>query len=255
MADPQQNATLFEGLDKPAAAAAPPQPAGVPCNLKLRRANRDQLRVVTLGVEPLIPPAHRARAIWYMTGKMDLAAFFLGLASVAGGRGRRPWDPRLLLSVWLCALSEGIPSSREIERLMEWEPGLMWLGGIEVVNHASLNEFRKSKKVALDEAFTQLLVMLEGEGLVDLERMMLDGTKVAAQAGRDTFRREKPLQERWEAAQEVVRRLGEQGESEAQGLRRGAQELTGAGAGTETGAGRARAGKPAGGEEDGSRKG
>jgi hypothetical protein len=39
-------------------------------------------------------------------------------------------------------LSEGITSSREIERLMEWEPGLMWLGAIEPVNHASLNEFR-----------------------------------------------------------------------------------------------------------------
>jgi hypothetical protein len=100
----------------------------------------------------------------------------------------------------------------------------MWLGAIEPVNHASLNEFRKNKKEALDEAFTQLLVMLEGEGLVDLERMMVDGTKVAAQAGRDTFRREKTLQKRLEEAREVVRRLGKQGESESQGLRRAAQE-------------------------------
>jgi transposase len=175
-------------------------------------------------VEQLIPATHKARAIWYLTEKMDLSAFFQGLTSVSGGRGRRPWDPRLLLSVWLYALSEGITSSREIERLMEWEPGLMWLGAIDPVNHASLNEFRKSKKEALDGVFAQLLVMLEGAGLVDLERMMLDGTKVAAQAGRDTFRREQTLQKRLEAAREVVRRLGEQGESEAQGARRAAQE-------------------------------
>jgi len=223
MADPQQNARLFEELDQPRAAAEP-EPAKVPCNLKLRSANREQLKVVTIDVDQLIPATHKARAIWYLTGKMDLSAFFEGLSSVAGGRGRRPWDPRLLLSVWLYALSEGITSSREIERLMEWEPGLMWLGAIEAVNHASLNEFRKSKKEALDEVFTQLLVMLEGEGLVDLERMMLDGTKVAAQAGRDTFRREKTLQKRLEAAREVVQRLGKQGEGEAQGLRRAAQE-------------------------------
>ena len=223
MAFPQQNARLFDDLERPTA-AAPPQPTGVPCNLKLRTANRSQLKGVTIDVEQLIPPTHKARAIWYLTGKMDLSAFFVGLSSVAGGRGRRPWDPRLLLSVWLYALSEGITSSRQIETLMEWEPGLMWLGAIEAVNHASLNEFRKSKKEALDEAFTQLLVMLEGEGLVDLERMMLDGTKVAAQAGRDTFRREKTLQKRLEAAREVTRRLGEQGESETQGVRRAAQE-------------------------------
>jgi transposase len=223
MADPQQNARLFEEPDGPAAAVQP-KPAKVPCNLKLRSANREPLKVVSIDVDQLIPPAHKARAIWYLTGKMDLSAFFLGLSSVAGGRGRRPWDPRLLLSVWLYGLSEGITSSREIERLMEWEPGLMWLGAIEPVNHASLNEFRKSKKEALDEVFTQLLVLLEGEGLVDLERMMLDGTKVAAQAGRDTFRREKTMQKRLEAAREVVRRLGKQGESEVQGLRRAAQE-------------------------------
>ncbi|MBI4873437.1 MAG: hypothetical protein HY822_02250 [Acidobacteria bacterium] len=48
------------------------------------------------------------------------------------------------------------------------------------VNHTTLNDFRKNKKEALDEAFTRLLVMLEGEGLMDLERVRLDGTKVAA---------------------------------------------------------------------------
>ncbi len=209
MVDPQQNPRLFEEPDEPVA-VVPPKPAQVPCNLKLRSANREQLKVVTIDVDQLIPPTHKARAIWFLTGKLDLSPFFVGLSSVSGGRGRRPWDPRLLLSVWLYGLSEGITSSREIERLMEWEPGLMWLGAIETVNHASLNEFRKSKKEALDEAFTQLLVMLEGAGLVDLERMMLDGTKVAAQAGRDTFRREKTLRERLEKAREVVQRLGQQ---------------------------------------------
>jgi transposase len=226
MANSQDSPRLFEELEElegPAAAVAP-KPAEAPCNLKLRSANRDQLKAVTIDVEQLIPATHKARAIWYLTGKMDLSAFFQGLASVAGGRGRRPWDPRLLVSVWLYALSEGITSSREIERLMEWEPGLMWLGAIEPVNHTSLNEFRKSKKEALDEVFAQLLVMLEGEGLVNLERVMVDGTKVAAQAGRDTFRREKTLQQRLAAAREAVRQLGKPGENEAPGVRRAAQE-------------------------------
>lgn len=223
MADLQDSPRLFEEFEGPAAAVTP-KPAGVPCNLKLRSANRDQLKVVTIDVEQLIPPAHKARAIWYLTGKMDLTAFFQGLSSVTGGRGRRPWDPRLLVSVWLYALSEGITSSREIERLMEWEPGLMWLAGIEAVNHTTLNDFRKNNKGALDEVFAQLLVMLEGEGLVNLKRVMVDGTKVAAQAGRDTFRREPTLQKRLAAAREVVQRLEQQGEQEAQGVRRAAQE-------------------------------
>src|SRR6266545_3369326 len=159
MADLQDSPRLFEELEGPApAAAVTPKPAGVPCNLKLRGANRGQLKAVTIDVDQLIPPTHKARAIWYLTEKMDLTAFFQGLTSVTGGRGRRPWDPRLLVSVWLYALSEGITSSREIERLMEWEPGLMWLAAIEPVNHTTLNDFRKNKKDALDEVFAQLLV-------------------------------------------------------------------------------------------------
>lgn len=222
MADSQESPSLFEELEGPAAAVTA-KPAGVPCNLKLRGPNRDQLKTVTIDVEHLIPPTHKARAIWYLTGKMDLSAFFEGLCSVSGGRGRPPWHPRLLVSVWLYALSEGITATREIEELMEWEPGLMWLGAIEPINHSSLNTFRKNKKEALDELFAQLLAMLEGEGLVKLERVMVDGTKVAAQAGRDTFRREATLQKRLEAAREAVRGLGKQGESEGQRIRRAAQ--------------------------------
>ena len=61
MADPQQNARLFEELDQPRAAAEP-EPAKVPCNLKLRSANREQLKVVTIDVDQLIPATHKARA-------------------------------------------------------------------------------------------------------------------------------------------------------------------------------------------------
>ena len=63
MADSQQDARLFEGLDGPAAAVQA-EPAKVPCNLKLRSANREQLKVVTIDVDQLIPPTHKARAIW-----------------------------------------------------------------------------------------------------------------------------------------------------------------------------------------------
>lgn len=196
----------------------------MPCHLKLRSPNRDQLKVVTIDVEQLIPATHKARAIWYLTGKMDLAPFFEGLCAVEGGRGRAPWDPRLLVSVWVYALSEGISSTREIEARMEWEPGLMWLGAIEAVNHTTLNNFRNSKREALNELFSQLLAMLEEAGLVSLERVMHDGTKIEAQAGSDSFRRDQTVRKRLQAAREVVRRLEQQPEGERKGRRWAAQE-------------------------------
>ncbi len=44
--------------------------------------------------------------------------------------------------------------------------------------------------MALDELFIQILGVLDKEGLISLDRGMHDGTKIKANAGSDTFRRE-----------------------------------------------------------------
>ncbi len=77
----------------------------------------------------LIGLDHPARAIWELTGKLDLGKFYEPVVSAQGLAGRRGWDPRLLLSIWLYAYSKGESSSRAVAREMEYEPGLMWLGG------------------------------------------------------------------------------------------------------------------------------
>jgi transposase len=142
--------------------------------------------------------------IWELTGQLDLGGFAEGIASREGSAGRASWDPRLLVSVWLYGYSEGISSAREIAREMEYEPGMRWLTGMEVINHHSLSDFRVRHGEALSELFSQLLVAMEQAGWVKLERVMHDGTKVRAQAGVDSFRREKTVREKLAQARELV---------------------------------------------------
>jgi hypothetical protein len=119
---------------------------------------------------------------------------------------------------------EGISSAREIEGLMEWEPGLQWLGGMAAVNHHTLADFRVDHKKALDDLFTQLLAMLEGAGIVNLEQVMHDGTKIRAQAGADTFRREKTMRERLKQAREAVNPMSDPRAEQASKTRREAAQ-------------------------------
>ena len=49
---------MFEEPDGPVV-AAPPKAAKVPCNLKLRSPNREQLKAVTIDVEQLVPLTHK----------------------------------------------------------------------------------------------------------------------------------------------------------------------------------------------------
>jgi transposase len=192
--------------------------------LKLREPNRNQLSWAAIDLEELIASDHKARAIWHLTGQLDLTGFYEGLCTAKGDVGRRAWDPRLLVSIWIYALSEGVNSAREIERLMEYEPGLIWLSGKEVINHHTLSDFRVTHKEALDEVFTKLLALLEGAGLVTLELVAHDGTKVSAQAGSDSFRREKTVQERLERARQLLKDL-EAAEEDEGNLRRRAAQL------------------------------
>jgi len=205
----------------------PPQnkPAAPRGEIKLKTVDRRQTVLAMINVEELIAADHKARAIWELTGRMNLGRFTEPLRSTRGSAGRPAWDPRLLVSVWVYAYSEGIGSAREIERLMQWDPALLWLAGTERVNHHTLSDFRVEHKAALDELFAELLALLENEGLVNLQQVMHDGTKIRTQAGGDSFRREKTLRERLEQAREAVAQLGDpQAERVGRGRKQAAQQ-------------------------------
>jgi transposase len=196
-------------LNIPEQPVPPENRPAAPGQVKFRTANREQTMMATIYVEELIAADHKARAIWQLAGKLDLSGFSAPLRSVEGSAGRPAWDRRLLVSVWVYAYSEGISSAREIERLMQWEPGLQWLCGLEEINHHTLSDFRVEHKAALDELFAGLLAILASAGMVSLEQVMHDGTKIRALAGADTLRREKTLREQLQAAQKLVGQMGD----------------------------------------------
>src|SRR5947199_4452607 len=193
--------------------------------LKLKLVNRQQTRMANVYVEDLVPADHKARAIETLAMQFDLTRYTETLKTTKGCAGRPAWEQVLLVSLWVYAYSEGITSAREIERVMSWEPGMQWLAALETVNAHTLADFRVEHKAALDELFAKLLALLEKEGLVSLEQVMHDGTKIRAQAGADTFRREKSLRERLAEAREMVKQLGDpQAEAPAKNRKQAAQE-------------------------------
>lgn len=165
---------------------------------------REQLRWLAVDLERLVGEEHKARAIWELTGRLDLRGFEEPVRTVRGAAGRPAWEPRLLVSVWLYSYSEGVTAARELERWMEEDLGLRWLTGEQGINHHTLSDFRVQRKRELDELFAQLLVVLEQGGWVKLEQVMHDGTKIRAQAGVDSFRRKGTLEEQLEVARKLA---------------------------------------------------
>jgi transposase len=175
----------------------------------LRRINREQMLWRAVDVEQLIGEDHPARAIWDLVGRLDLEGFYAGIECSEEEGGRPAYDPQLLISLWIYAYSQGIGSAREVGRRSEWEPALQWLTGCEAVNYHTLSSFRVEHRAQLDELFTQVLGLMSAEGLITLEQVVQDGTKIKAQAASDSFQGEAKIEEHLERARRRVREMGE----------------------------------------------
>ena len=187
---------------------------------RLAAVNRRQMVMRAIDVERLIEEDHPARAIWELVGRLDLSRYYAEIAAVEGRAGREHTDPQVLISLWLYAYSRGISSAREMARRCEYEPAFQWLCGLEPISHRTLSGFRSDHKAALNDLFVQVLGMLSAEGLITLERVTLDGTKIKANAGGNTFRRQEKLEAHLQLAREQVRLMEEQAAEEEQMAKR-----------------------------------
>lgn len=185
---------------------------------RLIPVDRNQMRIVPVDVERLIPDDHEARAIWEFVGRLDLSSYYSEIGSIEGDAGRPAYDPRVLVSLWLYALSKGVGSAREIARRTEYDPAFQWIAAMEIINYHTLSDFRVDHRKYLDQLFVQTLGIMSAEGLITLERVMHDGTKIKACAGADSFRREERIKQHLKAAEEQIRTLRESPEEEM-GLR------------------------------------
>lgn len=171
--------------------------------------NRAQLVLRSMNIDELVAADHPVRAIWELTGQLELSAYYAALKTIEHEPGRPAWDPRLMVSLWILAYSEGVSSAREIAELCDYHPAYQWLTGMEIPNHHSLSDFRVDHQAALDRLFADILGVLSAEGLVTLETVMHDGTKIQACASSDTFRREARLREHLALARQRVAEMGD----------------------------------------------
>jgi transposase len=175
----------------------------------IRYVNRQQMSWRAVDVEHLIGEDHPARAIWALVGRLNLSAFYRAIESSVEEGGRPAFDPQLLISLWVYAYSRGIGSAREVARRCAYDPAFQWLTGLAEVNYHTLADFRVEKQQELDELFTQVLAALSKEGLITLEQVMQDGTKIKAQASRRSYLQEETIREHLERARRRVAEMGD----------------------------------------------
>jgi transposase len=165
-------------------------------------ADRFQTRWDIIDLEALLPSDHRARVVMGFVESLDLSALYDAIKSRAGEPGRPPPDPAVVLALWLYATIEGVGSARQLERLAQRDVAYRWIAGGVPLNYHGLADFRVAHVAVLDRLLSESVTALIAEGLVSLTEIAVDGTKVRANASRESFKTGSKL-ERIEAAVEA----------------------------------------------------
>lgn len=113
-------------------------------------------------------------------------------------KGASAYDPKMMIKVIFYAYTLNIYSSRKIEEALRSNIKFMWLSGMQTPDHNTINIFRTSKlQKPLKNIFSQIVIQLEKEGLLNLEKAYTDGTKIEANANKYSFVWGKAIQTRF----------------------------------------------------------
>jgi len=138
--------------------------------------------------EETLPADHRARLLWRIVSQLELSSFLSEAKALEGHQGRDQTSVQMLLTLWLYAISVNVGSGREIERRLASDPAFQWIVGDKRVGRTTINEFRVRHPKAIEKVFTDVLGVLMSKGLVSLDVVAQDGTRVRASASSPSFR-------------------------------------------------------------------
>jgi transposase len=164
----------------------------------------DRDRCSHSSLDQLLPPDHEVRAVWHLVQELDFAAFHARVKAVEGHPGKPPFRPDVLFALWLYACLHGVPSARVLHRHAAEDLPFQWLCGDATPDYHTLADFYADHYERLHDLFVSHVAALRSQGLIDLQRVTLDGTKIPGNASEEDFHREPTLQRHLAAAEAQV---------------------------------------------------
>lgn len=128
-----------------------------------------------------LPKDHPAHFVNEVVENLDLSAIYDSYDEL---RGNPPYDPRMMVRIWIYAFMKGIRSSRKIETALYEDVGFRYLSANQQPDHWTISQFRKRHHKGLGSLFEQTVKMAQRAGLVKLRHVAIDGTKIKANASK-----------------------------------------------------------------------
>ncbi len=148
-------------------------------------------------LQDILPETHLARFIVGLVEQLDMSIFYQHYSN----RGGTTYAPQILLALLLYAYATGVFSSRKIERATYESIPFRYIAGHLHPDHDTIATFRKRFLSEFRDVFVQVLLQAQDAGILNLEDISQDGTKVHANASKSkavSYKRLLELQQRLE---------------------------------------------------------
>jgi transposase len=145
-----------------------------------RPVRRDQQFLVPPDMREWLESTH---PVWTLIGiveRLDTSGFHRRRRT--GGAGRAGYDPDMLVTLLIWAWSQGMRSSRRIERACADVVSYRVICAGDGPDHVTIARFRAENHRACEQLFGQVLMLAARLGLGRLETVALDGVKIASNA-------------------------------------------------------------------------
>lgn len=138
-------------------------------------------------------------------------------AKYHGRLGQPPIHPSVLAKVVLYGLMTRIRASRSLEEALQVRLDFQWLAEGRSIDHTTLSEFRRKHPEALRRLFVQIGLVAKRLGMLKLERLAFDGTRVRANNRRSGTRTPDELRQLQTELQTTFDELNKQADAEDAG--------------------------------------
>lgn len=149
----------------------------------IKGEDRNQLSILPISLDEMIADDNPARVIDALVDSFDMEAldFKYALTKIIG---RKPYNPKDLLKLYIYGYFNGIRSTRKLEKECRRNIEVMWLLDNLKPDDKTISNFRKDNRKAIAEVFKQFSMLCNELGLYGKEIIAVDGSKFRANNSR-----------------------------------------------------------------------
>lgn len=170
--------------------------------------SRSQVNCLPETIEEYVGGDNPVRFIDAFVDRLDMVKLGFSKAEIASV-GRKPYDPKDLLKLYIWGYFNRVGSSRRLEREAHRNLEVMWLLGRLRPDDKTISEFRRSNASVLKKVFVEFRVLCQNLKLFGEKEVAIDGSKFqASNSKKRNFTQEKLRKKIEEIEHQVDEYLG-----------------------------------------------